>query len=250
MRRTFPSLTIIFSALAMLGALAGVYAALHSSLFMVRVVEVSDQEQDAPLEPREVTALAAVPLGEVSLFDLNLKSIEKRLLAHHWVREVVLIKRFPQTLSIQVIYRQPLAILQGRQGALRYVDSDGSLFGPVTLRGKADLPMIDGVPTDAEGPVRGALAVLEAWGKYSWKTANQVSQVSWDEDSGYTLWIAFEPAHRVSVLVGPDDFLTADPAIFGRIDAVLKHLASKAIAIRQIFADANKKIVVRTARGS
>jgi cell division septal protein FtsQ len=233
-------------------AVAGLIAALHSPLFIVRVVEVSDQPLDSPLDPREVSALAAVPLAKTSLFALDLKSIEKRLLTNHWVRDVVLTKRFPQTLAIQVIYRQPVALLQGPQGVLKYVDTDGSIFGPVTLRGRADLPVIHGLPQGAAGEkiLPQAVAALKAWSAHPWKTVNQISQLAWDEEEGFTAWIAFEPSYRVSVVLGPDWGTEGNIELFSRIDAVLQYSASRSIPIRQIYADANKKIVVRTARRS
>jgi cell division septal protein FtsQ len=233
-------------------AVAGLIAALHSPLFLVRVVEVSDQPLDSPLDPREVSALAAVPLATTSLFSLDLKSIEKRLLTNHWVRDVILTKRFPQTLAIQVIYRQPVALLQGPQGILKYVDTDGALFGPVTLRGRADLPVIHGLPQGGAGEklLPQAVAALKAWSEHPWKTVNQISQLAWDEEEGFTAWIAFEPSYRVSVVLGPDWGTEGNAELFSRIDAVLQYSASRSIPIRQIYADANKKIVVRTARRS
>ncbi|NDD91311.1 FtsQ-type POTRA domain-containing protein, partial [bacterium] len=206
MRRTKPVVTMILSGLVMAAAVAGLYAALHSSLFVVRVVEVSDQPQDAPLDPKEVSSLAAVPLGQVSLISLELEAIQKRLFTNHWVRDVILTKRFPQTLSIQVIYRQPLALLQGPQGVLKYVDSDGSLFGPVTLKGRSDLPLIHGLPQGAAGEklLVQSMAALKLWAGHPWKTSNQISQLTWDDEEGFTLWIAFDPSYRISVVLGPD----------------------------------------------
>ncbi|MBU6374744.1 MAG: FtsQ-type POTRA domain-containing protein [Bdellovibrionales bacterium] len=258
MRRTKPVVTMILSGLVMATAVAGLYAALHSSLFTVRVVEVSDQPQDAPLDPKEVTSLAAVPLGKVSLISLDLENIQRRLFANHWVRNVVLTKRFPQTLSVQVIYREPVALLQGPQGVLKYVDSDGSLFGPVTLKGRSDLPLIHGLPQGAGGEklLGQAMAALRAWSSHAWKTPNQISQLTWDEEEGFTAWIAFDPSYRISVILGPE-WNPGDPTqaavnteLFSRIDSVLRYSVSHSIPIRQIYADANKKIVVRTARRS
>jgi hypothetical protein len=247
-------------------AIVGVYSALHSSLFMVRVLEVNDQPADAPLDSKEVIALAAVELDKKSLFALNLEEIQTRLMKNHWVRGVILTKRFPQTLAIQVIYRQPIALMQGTQGLLKYVDADGSLFGPVTLRGRADLPVIHGLPLGAAGErlLARATKTLQVWSQHSWKTANQVSQVTWDEEEGISLWIAFEPSYRVSVVLGPEWEPEATPVgapggeggrpeaaeLFARIDSVLQYSVAHSVPVRQIFADAHKKIVVRTARRS
>ncbi len=252
MLRTKPALTVIFSLLAMMAVLAGVWAAMSSPLFVVRVLEVSDQPADAPLDSSEITEMAAVPLGGVNLFRLDLDQIKQRLQGNQWVRDVILTKRFPQTLSVQVIYRQPVALLQGAHGVLEFIDADGSLFGPVTLRGRSDLPLVHGLP-DGEAGDRlrlEAIRLIGAWGGYSWKTVNQLSQVSWDEEEGFTAWFAFSPAYRISAILGPGADLPGLESVFGRIDRVLLHSLKHSIAVRQIFADANKKIVVRTARRS
>lgn len=251
MRRTKPWLTLILSGATAAAVIAGVYAALHSPLFMVRVVEVADQPEDAPLEAKEISSLAAVPLGEVSLFDVNLRSIEKRLTSNSWVRSVILTKRFPQTLAIQVVYRNPVGLLQGARGSLQYIDEDGSLFGPVSLRSRPDLPLVAGVPANPSDPsFQNALTLLKTWGTYTWSVANQVSQLSYDPEEGYQLWVTFAPTQRVVVTLGQDFDGIQQPEHLSRIDAVLRYVSTKAIAIRQIYADANKKIVVRTVRGS
>ncbi len=251
MRRTKPWLTLILSGATAVAVIAGLYAALHSPLFMVRVVEVVDQPEDAPLDAREISSLAAVPLGEVSLFDVNLRSIEKRLTGNSWVRNVILTKRFPQTLSIQVVYRNPVGLLQGARGGLQYIDEDGSLFGPVSLRARPDLPLLSGVPAEpTDVTFQNVLAVLKTWSKYQWSVANQVSQLSFDPEEGYQLWLTFAPSQRVVVTLGQDFDGIQQPDHLARIDAVLRYVSTKAIAIRQIYADANKKIVVRTVRGS
>lgn len=252
MLRTKPALTVIFSVLAMTAVLAGVWATMSSPLFVVRVLEVSDQPADAPLDSSEITEMAAVPLGGVNLFRLELDRIKQRLLENHWVRDVILTKRFPQTLSVQVIYRQPVALLQGAHGVLQFIDADGSLFGPVTLRGRSDLPLVHGLPDgDVGDRLRlEAIRLIRAWEAYSWRTVNQLSQVSWDEEEGFTAWFAFSPSYRISAILGPGADLSGMEAVLSRIDRVLMHSLKHSLPVRQIFADANKKIVVRTARRS
>jgi cell division septal protein FtsQ len=251
MRRTNPLITLILSATAAIGLIVGLYAALHSPLFMVRVVEIADQPEDAPLDAKEVTALAAVPLGEVSLVDLNLSSIQRRLESHSWVRGVILTKRFPQTLAIQVIYRTPLALFQGPHGRIQYVDQDGVLFGNLNLRARSDLPILSGLlPEPRSQSFLGAVSLLKEWTLHSWKTANQISQISYDDEEGFQVWITFHPSHRVAVVMGQDFDAQELSDQLTRIDSVLEYIVQKSVPARQIHADASKKIVVRTVRGS
>ena len=95
-----------------------------------------------PVDAQTITDLAAVPVGQSNLFDLDLSRVEKRILSNEWVREVRLQKRFPQTLSISTIFKEPEAMFQLETGALSYVDQDGRVFGKVILSGPKNLALI------------------------------------------------------------------------------------------------------------
>src|SRR5271156_3689040 len=124
------TVTLLSSSLAFFAVTAvviGVYEAIHSPLFTVQVVEVSDQvstaqaapeelQQWTPVDAQTITDLAAVPVGQSNLFDLDLSRVEKRILSNEWVREVRLQKRFPQTLSITTVFKEPRAIIQLETG--------------------------------------------------------------------------------------------------------------------------------------
>lgn len=247
MQRTNPLITLILSALSALAIVLGVYAALHSPLFMVEVVEVAGPVEGSPLDSRSISELAAVPIGEVSLFDLNLQSIEKRLLSNPWIKGVVLTKRFPQTLAVQITFREPVALYQSPAGSLQYVERDGNLFGPFSLQSRPDLPVISGVEPAA---LARAAALLQAWAGHGWTGANQVSQLDFDPEEGFRLWITFAPAYRVQVTLGQEIDEVVLPETLSRVDAVLHYIRRKQIPARQVYADTNKKIVVRTVRGS
>src|SRR3954467_10524233 len=90
---------LAFSFASLLCIAAGVGFAIRSPLFLVQVVEVGDQPESAPVSAQVISDLAGVPVGKVNLFDLDLKSVERRILTHPWIRQVSLMKRFPQTLS-------------------------------------------------------------------------------------------------------------------------------------------------------
>jgi hypothetical protein len=263
MRRSNPLVTVIFSSVAALGLGVGLYAALHSPLFRVRVVEVVDQPEAAPVDAKTVSTLANVPLGQLSLFDLDLEAIRRRLIEHAWIRGAVLTKRFPQTLSIQVLYRSPVALLQESNGSLRYVDEDGTLFGALDIKARADLPLLSGLSGEQRtAEFRQALALLKEWSGREWRNPNQVSQLSFDSEDGYQVWTTFAPDHRVRIVLGlvlgvsssqevdADGFDESFKQNLTRIDSVLGYISQKSIPARQIYADSHKKIVVRTVRGS
>ncbi len=247
-----------FSLLAIAGIAWGVRAALRSPLFLVQVVEINPvgtpDVGDAPLpvDDQALTELAAIPVGQVNLFALDLKGVENRLLANPWIREVTIQKRFPQTVSIGVTFRSPKALLQGENGLLAYVDQDGRVFGKANLLIYPDLPVLSGFGQDSlsrSQRLQEALAVVTHWPARS----AELSALSWDDERGLRALASYSPSGKTMVDLGADvaagdvNFLTEH---FERLSRVFEYLRKNSISARQIWADAGKKIVVKTTRGS
>ena len=267
-----------FTAASVAAATVGVYSALHSSLFLVQVVEVNDQTDDAPVDSQTISQLAAVPTGMVNLFDLDLRAVEQRILTNPWIREVRLQKRFPQTLSIAVTYREPKALMQNPDGTLSYVDVDGKAFGQVNLKFRSDLPLLTGFHAQPQKQTVDALRIASALEASASSAGAILSSLEWDRERGYRALISYpmapkaapksQPAKagrgvakapaaspvrswgRAAVDLGQDfDSRTSDTQL-GRLSEVLKYLGANSIPAQQIWADAEKKIVVKTIHGS
>lgn len=247
-------LVIAGSCLAFLVAATGLFLAMRSPLFLLRVVEVADQHEGAPVDAAAISALADAPVGRENLFTLDLRDIEARLKTHPWIRGVTLMKRFPQTLSIRVEFRKPKAMLQNATGALVYVDEDGSRFGQVNLSEAADLPVLSGL--EGEGPdskLPDTLRLLDSWGAAEVGRLATVSSISYDPERGYRMLVTYPLAKsgrgRAMVELGQE--IDGDlEAQLGRLAEVFGHLSRNGASARQIWADAGKKIVVKIARGS
>lgn len=247
MRQRLKKISILILSLgAIVAAGAGIYASLKSPLFTVQVVEIGDQPENSPLDAQQIAELASVPVGKVNLFDLDLKAIERRLLTHEWVRSVRLQKRFPQTLLIAVDYRKPRLLLQREGGRLAYVDSDGKVFGKVNLAFSAALPMLSG--TQSPEMIQKMLALLDDFEASALKSLVLLSALSWDAERGYRLLVSYrvkDGSSRTMVELGE-----SGPYPWLKLEYVIKYLSQKGIAARQISADSDKKIVVKTVRTS
>lgn len=247
---------IVFSVAALASVGVGLERAMHSPLFVVRVVEVTDQPGVAPLDAQQVERLAAVPVGRVTLFDLDLAAIERRILSNPWIREVRLQKRFPQTLAISLSYREPRAIAQSVDGKIHYLDAEGNAFAAVKLAYSADLPILEGFDLEPVSRVREALQILSGWDESSLAQLFGISSVLWDPQRGFRALISYALAPANSGLISRtwvdlgqeiDDQFAAQ---LERLARVLSYLSENSIATRQIWADSGRKIVVKTARGS
>ncbi|MDR3605974.1 MAG: FtsQ-type POTRA domain-containing protein [Oligoflexia bacterium] len=246
-------LSLIVSVIATLCVGAGLYMAAHSPLFLVQVVEIGDLPENAPVDAQEITRLAGVPVGKVNLFQLDLARIEKNIRSNPWVREVRIQKKFPQTLSVSVQFRQPQALIETSQGGLAYVDREGTVFGRATTQQSA-LPVLSGLNDASQ--IQKTLRFIDAWDRRLQKS--ELSSMTWDVERGYRAMVVYPlgPSSggvyaraRVDLGQNIDVPASADPQL-AHLSSVIEYLKAKSIAARQIWADSGKKIVVRTSRGS
>jgi hypothetical protein len=253
----------VMSVTAIVSLFTGAFGVLHSDLFTVRVVEVlsaTGDESEAvdaetkakvspPLDAQQILEVAQVPTESTNLFSLKLDGIKKRLLAHPWIKGATISKRFPQTVSITVEYRKPVAILQNGNGSLVYLDADGTPFAPLNLRSDSDLPVLSGFPEDK---VIYGIQLLNAWNAQGLGEKFLLSALEWDSERGLQVMATYSLPRspgRVRIELG-DAFSADSEAQLGRLSEVLGYLSQNGVRARQVFADLGKKVVVRIVRGS
>ncbi|OFZ18787.1 MAG: hypothetical protein A2X94_06210 [Bdellovibrionales bacterium GWB1_55_8] len=230
---------------------AAVFLTTRSPLFVIQAVELAEQPDEAPVDAQTILRLAAVPTGKISLFELDLFEVERRILANPWVEEVYLQKRFPQTLSIAVRYREPVALIQTKKQGLRYVDVRGGVFGAVTLMYQPDLPLLSHFDS-AEQRIPEAIQLIRDWQNSPVGKDAEIASIVWDGEKGFralTSYLLRGGKHRVMVDLGMESGLVLKSNL-EHLARVLRYLSHRGIAARQVWADAGKKIVVKTARGS
>lgn len=111
----------------------------EDSVFALKEVEIRGGERLS-----EGQLLGILRVGERSdLLTMELSEISKRLQAHPWIEEVKMEKVFPHKLSVQIVERKPIAILQMEEPY--YVDAKGVIFAPVGERDGFDYPFITGL---------------------------------------------------------------------------------------------------------
>lgn len=258
------TLTIVMSLTAAIGLAFGAFGVMNSDLFIVRVVEVSDLSDPSPIDTGRIVALANVPLDSVNLFSLRLRPIEQRLLAHPWIKGVTISKRFPQTVSISVQFREPAAIVQSEGGELEYADTDGTLFSRINLKSNPNIPVLIGFAKDR---VPETLRWISQWNESELGKMTQISSLEWDAERGLRVMViypfqvrgkgeAVNVVGRVMVELGqsfdvsPASGTDERAAQLARLKEVISYLREHGINARQVFADLGKKIVVRIARSS
>lgn len=89
----------------------------------------------------EILRLAAIPKGE-KLFTIDLGAVRGRIKKNPYLRQVSVNRQGPEGISIEVIERQPVAILIAEQ--MLYLDEDGMVLPPARSERLFDLPVITG----------------------------------------------------------------------------------------------------------
>ncbi len=246
-------LIIGFSAIAFLGVGMGVHYALRSDLFTVGAVEIQTSLENPPLSTQALLKIAAVPTGTVSLFRLDLKAIEKRLLGNEWIHQVRLQMKPRNTLGIFISFKEPKALYQSKRGTLSFVDIDGKTFGTVNVMSVPDLPILGGFSDQSPAHIQEALRLIEGWEHSPLKSFSFLASVYWQDERGFrglvTYSLGSHAFARTMVEFGPEMLANLESRLKD-LYPVFHYLGDKSIAARQVWADAGKKIVVKTVHGS
>jgi cell division protein FtsQ len=135
--------------LAVWGGSVCVRSVRHSVFFELREIRTAGLER---LKKSEVMNHLPSPSGE-TLFDLNLASLQGDLLTEPWIKEVNVRREYPDTLSVHVVERRPVAVLAGRPDSA-IVDDTGSVIeqwpgARQTPSPWAGLPVVHGIDAAA-----------------------------------------------------------------------------------------------------
>jgi cell division protein FtsQ len=119
------------------------------SFFLVQMLLASDQfridtirvEGNQRLDEKTLVALSDVQPG-MSTFSLDLDLIGRKIAENSWVEEARIQRIFPRQISIRIVEREPLAIIN--LGYLYYLDENGAIFKLLDAGDSLDYPVITG----------------------------------------------------------------------------------------------------------
>jgi cell division protein FtsQ len=159
--------------------------------FEIRHVEV-DGTREMPRLPVYDAALSG---PSNAMLNADLPAIRTRLLALPWVADASVARQLPDTLSIRIVERRPVALWQHQQ-RFALIDINGQVLPTADLTRFAKLPVVVG--TGANGRVRELLALTASAPSLSEKVdaAILVGGRRWDVKfkSGETLALPDTPA--------------------------------------------------------
>lgn len=232
---------------------AGIHQAVHSSLFVLKNATVEPFTVDYPMTPEKILDMARVPIGRASLFDLNLVPIEARLMKNPWVKGVIVGKQFPNTLSLKIIERVPVALLTEKNGRVLYLEQDGTTFEDQGMVYPKDLPILVGFSAEKIDVLRKLNSFIHTWFSTENLPKVKLSSIHFDEKLGLRAVVSYPMKNHQQMRSVLELGLNVEEAslIPGKhLQQVLSYLSDHSMSASKIWLGDGKKIVVKVSRGS
>ncbi len=170
-----------------------VYGVLARTTFLrLEKIEVGTLKR---LTRDEVVGLAGIKPGD-DMLGLRLRRIGEQLAKNPWVEKVRVRRFFPHTLAIEVVEREPAAIVN--MGYLYYLDKRGDVFKPLNEGDKLDYPVLTGIneedlgkdPVGSRDALKRALSLIALIEKGGTVKLEDVSEIHYDKGYGFTIFTA------------------------------------------------------------
>ena len=196
---------------------------------------------------REDVLLAGGLAEGRNIFSFNVKNLGREIEEIPWVREVLIERKFPDSLNIFIEERRPAAILKFEE--LYYVDAEGYVFAKADSETGWDFPVIAGI--DKEKLISGdknTFALMEKGieflnsikgkeGRLSW---HNVSELKISSDGGITV---YPVGAGIPLYLGKKGLEER----FARAEKVLSDLVDKGVKAKKLEADFDDRVLVKVA---
>lgn len=192
-------------------------------------IEVEDKNVKAKIERALVQSLGR------NLASISFSQIEETLAAVPEVASVSMRRRWPSTLVVKVVVREPVALVFVN-GALWRVDKQTKLMGQ--MEQPLALPLLKGVKIDGNQVTPKSLGPFLQEYLSREDRGRRLHEVQWSEDRGLTLIFHGE---GVEADLGWDNFLTA----WNQIDQVWPFLRGRDIDFYHLDASMSGRVIAR-----
>ena len=219
------------------GACRAVDAVTFFRLKTINVVSGTHLSRD------EIIGIAGAETGR-DLLRINVRRMGEQVSRNPWVERVYVRRILPDTLSISVVEREPLAVVS--MGYLYYLDSKGTVFKLLSQGDRLDYPVITGFseeelnsdPAGTREALKNTCQLIEILREKGAFILADVSEIHYDKGYGFTMFTA---SGALPVKVGSGNFT----AKIERLARIYRDLAAQRTNIQYIDLDYNDKIVIK-----
>jgi cell division septal protein FtsQ len=209
-------------------------------MFSLKSIEVTNTKH---LTRDEILGLAGLETGK-DLLGMDLKRMGEHILQNPWVETVRINRYFPDTVSIVITEREPVAIVN--MGYIYYLDHKGKVFKVLNQGDKLDFPVVTGLneeelerdPQGTKEALEAACDLLKILHEKGAFILADVSEIHYDKGYGFTLFTA---AGSLPIKIGAGDFNSK----VERFARIYQNLMVQLPSIHYIDLDFNDKIVVK-----
>ena len=131
-----------------------------------------------------------------NLFTIDLEAMQQRIESHHWVKDVCVTRKLPDTLVITISEYEPYAVIN--LGRLYYVNENGFLFKKLGKNDSLDYPVLSGFSTadfqeakdsskENVSRLKCAVRLIQTADRVGSIPRNKISEVRFDPLIGYSL---------------------------------------------------------------
>ncbi len=240
--RPLGKITFVLAVVALAcGLIFAGYRSLDSiAPFRLKNIDISATKR---LTRAEVLAFADLEPGQ-DMLRMNLKKMGEQLALNPWVETVRIRRYYPDTVSIAVTEREPLAVVN--MGYLHYLDAKGTVFKTLNQGDRLDYPVVTGFseddlnsdPTGMRDALKTTSELLTFLRDRCAYILADVSEVHYDKGYGFTLFTA---SGALPIRVGLGDF----QGKFSRLARIYQNLRAQQQTIQYIDLDYNDKIIVK-----
>jgi cell division protein FtsQ len=169
------------------GLIYGFNYAISAPYFLIKATSVKGCRE---LTEKDVLALAALKSSQ-TIFSVNMEAMARRIASQPWVKNVAIVREFPNRLVIEVQERTTLAMCRKSEDFYLF-DADGVFFKQLETGDEVDVPVLTGYYQkeqlnkelfDMTMQLMKALAVSKTF-----PALNAVSEINASEVSGLSLY--------------------------------------------------------------
>lgn len=215
-----------------------------SALFTVQAVSLEKKQDHSLISDEALIERAKVPVGKMSLLDLDLKQIEARLKEEKWIKNVVVRRQLPQTLVLEIEFRTPVALTRLDSKRAGIIDEDGMMFSETKTPGNFDLPWLSASLLKNSERFAEAMSILKTWNQTAGKSG-EVASLKWTLEKGFQAWITYGQK-RVRADLGEEQIDFAWSQKLALFRKTIDYLSESGRPARVISAQSQKKMVVKT----
>jgi cell division septal protein FtsQ len=232
--------TVLSLAVVIVYELYGVVT--HTTFLRLDRIEINPLKR---LTREDVIALAGVKPGD-DMLSMRLTQVGEHLMKNPWAEKVKVRRYFPHTLAIEIIEREPVAIVN--MGYLYYMDKKGEVFKPLNGGDGLDYPVLTGIseedmwkdPAGARDALKGALGLIDMLKGGQGLPLADISEIHYDKGYGFTI---FTMSGGVPVKLGNSGFGEK----LARLARIYKDLQAQLPTLEYIDLDYSDKIIVKKA---